>query len=201
VLQIQDAAAAIRAGRIVVVPTDTVYGLACDPANPDAVEAVYAVKGRPAPLELNLLAADASQLRDLVEMGTTARRLAARFWPGPLAMVCPLGERRLAIPRSGGSLMVRVPGHDLLRRLLEMTGPIASTSANRHGQPPALNAEEAERLIGAGCAGVVDGGPGGGLASTIIDLISMPPRVLREGPIPEVALRLHLEGAAQRETS
>jgi L-threonylcarbamoyladenylate synthase len=201
VLEVQEAAAAIRAGRVVVIPTDTVYGLACDPANPDAVEAVFAMKGRPAHLELNLLAADASQLRDLVEMAGAARSLAARFWPGPLAIVCPLGPRRLAIPRSGESLMVRVPDHALLRGLLRATGPLASTSANRHGQPPAVTAAEAERLIGADCAGVVEGGPGAGRASTIIDLTSMPPRVLREGPIPEVALLPHLEGAVQRESS
>ncbi len=198
-LQVAEAADAIRAGRVVVIPTDTVYGLACDPANPGAVEAVYVVKGRPARLELNLLAADASQLQELVAMGPAARSLAERFWPGPLAIVCPVGPRRLAIPRSGESLMVRVPDHGVLRALLAMTGPVASTSANRHGQAPATTAAEAERLIGADCAGVVDGGPGCGLASTIIDMTSTPPRVLREGPIPEVALRPHLEGAAQRE--
>lgn len=198
-LEIQEAAAAIRAGGVVVIPTDTVYGLACDPADPAAVEAVYAIKGRPAHLELNLLASDVSQLQELVEMGAPARALATRFWPGPLAIVCPVGRRRLAIPRFGESLMVRVPDHPVLRRLLALTGPLASTSANRHGQAPPTTAAQVARRIGAGCAGVIDGGPGGGLASTIIDLTSMPPRVLRQGPIPEVALRRHLEGAAKRE--
>jgi L-threonylcarbamoyladenylate synthase len=195
VISFAAAVAAVRAGRVVVIPTDTVYGLACDPANPDAVEAVYALKGRPPHLELNLLAADASQLEGLVEMGAGARSLAGAFWPGPLAMVCPLGGRRLAIPRAGTSLMVRVPGHDLLRRLLRVTGPVASTSANLHGDPPAATAAAAE-LLGARCGGVLEGGPSGGVASTIIDLTSTPPRVLREGPIPPIALTAHLDGGA-----
>jgi L-threonylcarbamoyladenylate synthase len=192
VIGLEEAAEAIRAGRVVVVPTDTVYGLACDPANPEAVEAVYVVKDRPAHLELNLLAADISQLDDVVVMDGGARSLAARFWPGALAMVCPVGRRRLAIPRRGAALMVRVPAHDLLRRLLRLAGPVASTSANPHGRPPALTAAEAERLVGDRCAGVLDGGPGAGRASTIIDLTSTFPRVLRVGPIPASVLAPHL---------
>jgi tRNA A37 threonylcarbamoyladenosine synthetase subunit TsaC/SUA5/YrdC len=89
--------------------------------------------------------------------------------------------------------MVRVPGHALLRSLLEGTGPVASTSANRHGRPPAATAEEALDLAG-DVAGILDGGPSTGMASTIIDLTSRPPRVLRGGPIHEAALRPHLDG-------
>ncbi|MGA9113092.1 MAG: L-threonylcarbamoyladenylate synthase, partial [Candidatus Dormiibacterota bacterium] len=114
-MTIDEAVAAIRAGEVVVVPTDTVYGLAGDPSNPAAVERVYIIKGRPPRLELNLLAASISQLDGLVEMDPVARALAGAFWPGPLSLVCPVGTRRLAIPRGGGTLMVRVPGHDLLR--------------------------------------------------------------------------------------
>ena len=183
------AVAAIRAGEVVVIPTDTVYGLAGDPSNPEAVERIYAIKGRPPHLELNLLASDISQLDGLVEMDGVARSLAAAFWPGPLSLVCPVGSLRLAIPRSGTTLMVRVPGHALLRSLLEETGPVASTSANRHGIPPAATAGAAEADMGGEVAGAVDGGPSTGMASTIIDLSSRPPRVLREGPIPPIALR------------
>ena len=193
-ISIDQAAAAIRAGRVVVVPTDTVYGLACDPANPGAVERIYAAKGRPPQLELNLLAADIAQLEGLVEMGETARALASAFWPGPLSLVCPAGERRLAIPRLGTTLMVRVPGHPLLLRLLEVAGPVASTSANRHGEPPALTAAQAEHLLGPGFGGILDGGPGAGMASTIIDVSSRPPRLLREGPVEPNALRPYIGG-------
>ncbi len=194
-MTIDDAIAAIRAGQVVVVPTDTVYGLAGDPSNPAAVERIYVIKGRPPGLELNLLAASITQLDGLVEMDPAARALAGAFWPGPLSMVCPVGRRRLAIPRSGGTLMVRVPGHDLLRGLLAATGPIASTSANRHGAPPAATAPAAELALGGDVAGVVDGGPSNGMASTIIDLSSTPPRLLREGPIASIALRPYIGGA------
>ena len=188
-ISVEAAVAAIRAGEVVVIPTDTVYGLAGDPSNSEAVERIYAIKGRPPHLELNLLASDISQLDGLVEMDGVARSLAAAFWPGPLSLVCPVGSRRLAIPRSGTTLMVRVPGHALLRSLLEETGPVASTSANRHGIPPAATVGAAEADLGGEVAGAVDGGPSTGMASTIIDLSSRPPRVLREGPIPPIALR------------
>ena len=194
-MTIDDAIAAIRAGEVVVVPTDTVYGLAGDPSNPAAVERIYIIKGRPPRLELNLLAASISQLDGLVEMDSVARALAGAFWPGPLSLVCPLGIRRLAIPRSGGSLMVRVPAHDLLRGMLAATGPVASTSANRHGAPPAGSAPAAELALGEDVAGVVDGGPSTGVASTIIDLSSRPPCLLREGPIASIALRPYIGGA------
>ena len=193
-MTINDAIAAIRAGEVVVIPTDTVYGLAGDPSNPAAVERVYIIKGRPPRLELNLLAASISQLDGLVEMDSVARALAGAFWPGPLSLVCPLGTRRLAIPRSGGSLMVRVPAHDLLRGMLAATGPVASTSANRHGAPPAGSAPAAELALGEDVAGVVDGGPSIGMASTIIDLSLRPPRLLREGPIASIALRPYIGG-------
>jgi L-threonylcarbamoyladenylate synthase len=199
-MTIDEAIAAIRAGEVVVVPTDTVYGLAGDPSNPGAVERIYTIKGRPPHLELNLLAASISQLDGLVEMDTVSRALADAFWPGPLAMICAVGRRRLAIPRGGGTLMVRVPGHDLLRGLLAATGPVASTSANRHGAPPASSARAAELAMGGEVAGVVDGGPCIGMASTIIDLSSRPPRLLREGPIASIALRPYIGGTtpAQR---
>jgi tRNA threonylcarbamoyl adenosine modification protein (Sua5/YciO/YrdC/YwlC family) len=189
VITVEAAVAAIRAGEVVVIPTDTVYGLAGDPSNSEAVERIYAIKGRPPQLELSLLASDISQLDGLVEMDGMARSLAAAFWPGPLSLVCPVGPRRLGIPRSGTTLMVRVPGHALLRSLLVETGPVASTSANRHGMPPAATAGAAESDLGGDVAGAIDGGPSTGMASTIIDLSSRPPRVLREGPIPPIALR------------
>jgi L-threonylcarbamoyladenylate synthase len=189
VITLEEAVAAVRAGEVVAVPTDTVYGLAGDPANPAAVERIYAIKGRPPHLELNLLAADISQLDTLVAMDGVARSLAAAFWPGPLSLVCPVGSRRLAVPRQGTTLMVRVPDHALLRRLLAQTGPVASTSANRHGLPAAATAAQAEADLGGDVAGTLEGGPSSGMASTIIDLSSRPPRVLREGPITLIALR------------
>ena len=174
--------AALGRGEVVAAATDTVFGLLCDPANPEAVARVYALKDRPAGLELTLLAADRDDLEGLVRWTPLAERLARDHWPGALSIVLPVGERRLAIPRSGATLSVRVPGDEGLRRLLGASGPLASTSANRHGEPPAVDAAAVRRVFGAQVGAVRDGRPAG-VASTIIDCSVTPPRLLRAGPI------------------
>ncbi|HEY2705353.1 MAG TPA: L-threonylcarbamoyladenylate synthase [Candidatus Dormibacteraeota bacterium] len=187
--------AALDAGGVVGVPTDTVYGIACRPDDAAALARVYAVKRRPPEMAVGLLAASAGQLEPLVEMPATARRLAAAFWPGGLSLVlAAIAGGGLAVPCPGGTLMVRVPGHPLLRELLRRTGPLAVTSANRHGEPACTTAAEvAERLAGELDA-LLDGGPGDGRGSTIIDLTEDPPRVLRTGPVSFDQLRPHLGG-------
>jgi len=185
---VDSVAAAVAAGEVVGIATDTVYGLACDPGNPAAVERIYTMKQRPSGLELTLLAAALEDLEDAVRLDATARRLAARYWPGPLSIVAPLATRRLAIPRQGTTLSTRVPGHPLLLELLRRTGPLASTSANLHGHPAAVAAAEVAAAFGDAVAAVLAGGPAGGMASTIIDCSRTPLRVLREGPISEAEL-------------
>ena len=185
---LDDVAVALAAGEVVVIPTDTVYGLACDPSNAAAVDRIYAIKQRPAGLELTLLAATIAEVQAAVELDAVARRLAARFWPGPLSIVAPVGSRRLAIPRQGATLSTRIPDHSLLLDLLTRTGPLATTSANRHGAPAAIDAAGARAALGDAVAIVLDGGPAGGLASTIIDCSRTPPEVVREGPIPAAEL-------------
>lgn len=177
-------AAGIAAGEVVAVATDTVYGLACDPANAAAVERIYAIKRRPPGLELTLLAASLDDVETTVELDAAARRLAERYWPGALSIIAPVRAGRLAIPRAGTTLSTRVPGHGLLLELLRRTGPLASTSANRHGEPAASDAAGVIATLGDEVAAVLDGGAAGGMASTIIDCSRTPPRVLREGPIP-----------------
>jgi tRNA threonylcarbamoyl adenosine modification protein (Sua5/YciO/YrdC/YwlC family) len=191
---LDDAVAALGRGEVVAVATDTVYGLVCDPANAEAVDRVFAIKRRPADLELTLLAAAATDLEDLVGWNDAARGLATAFWPGPLSLVLPRGVRRLAIPRHGGTLSVRVPGHAAITDLLRRSGPLASTSANRHGAPPALSAAAVRRAFGAEVAAVVEGGRPGGMASTIIDCSVTPPRILRDGPIDSRRLRGLVQG-------
>jgi L-threonylcarbamoyladenylate synthase len=186
---------ALDAGGVVGVPTDTVYGIACRPDDAAALARVYTVKRRPPEMAVGLLAASAEQLEPLVTMPATARRLAAAFWPGGLSLVLPAAPGSgLAVPRPGGTLMVRVPGHPLLRELLRRTGPLAVTSANRHGEPACTTAAEvAERLAGELDA-LLDGGPGDGRGSTIIDCSEDPPRVLRTGPVSFDQLRPYLGG-------
>lgn len=188
------ALAALGAGEVIAAATDTVYGLLCDPADPDAVDRVYALKRRPAALELTLLAAGIPDLEGLVRWTAPAVRLAAEFWPGPLSVVLPIAGRRLAIPRRGSTLSVRVPGHDALRELLRRSGPLASTSANRHGSGAATSAAQVRDEFGDEVAVVIAGGRPGGVASTIIDCSVTPPRVLRDGPIDSGRLQRFAQG-------
>ena len=181
---LEEAAHAVMSGGVIAIPTDTVYGLACDPSNLAAVGRIFAIKRRPAALELSLLAASKADLERMVEFSSYASELAERYWPGPLSLVLPASrDAALAVPRGGTTLMVRVPDHEVLLNLLRLTGPLASTSANRHGAAPAVSAAEVEAALGSEVALVVDGGRGGGRASTIIDCAASPPRLLREGPI------------------
>ena len=191
---LESALAALKRGDVIAVATDTVYGLACDPADGAAVERVFAIKRRPAGLELILLAGGAGDLDGLVAWNPAARRLASAFWPGPLSLVLPVGEHRLAVPRHGDTISVRVPDHVLLRELLSRSGPLASTSANRHGDPPATSLESLRREFGAEIGAVLAGGRPRGIASTIIDCSVTPPRVLRDGPIDSRRLREFVQG-------
>lgn len=181
------AVAALARGEVVAAGTDTVMGLLCDPRDPAAVERVYELKRRPAGLELILLAARAADLEEVVAWSPLSRRLAAAHWPGPLTVVLPVAAAALAIPRSGSTLGVRVPRHNALRQLLARTGPLASTSANRHGEPPARNAAEVRAAWAHAVLVVLEGG-GSGRPSTVVDCCSEDLRILRQGAIDEAAL-------------
>ncbi|MBV8444523.1 MAG: threonylcarbamoyl-AMP synthase, partial [Candidatus Dormibacteraeota bacterium] len=180
---VDEVADAIRSGGVVAVPTDTVYGLACHPANAAAVQRIYDIKRRPAGLELTLLAASLDEVAGAVRLEGPAAALAARHWPGALSIVAATRPSDLEIPRTGSTLSTRIPDHAVLLQLLRLTGPLATTSANRHGEAPATTASEAVQLLGAELDAVLDGGAAGGLPSTIIDCSVTPPRVLREGPV------------------
>jgi L-threonylcarbamoyladenylate synthase len=194
-VSLDDAVLAIEGGGVIAIPTDTVYGLACDPANTAAVSRIYAIKRRPDRLELTLLAASIADVEDDVDLTPAARTLAAAYWPGALSIVSTLRAHRWAIPREGTTLSVRVPNHPVALELLRRTGPLATTSANRHGEPTAETASEVAAALGAEIDTVLDGGPSAGLASTIIDCTTTTPRVLRDGPISAGALFSLLGGS------
>ncbi len=172
---VSPAAAAVKKGGIIVIPTETVYGLCGDGGRADVVKRIYAIKGRAENKPLTRLAADWGDL-DEVGWRPEARRVAEKFWPGPLTLVLPL--------RDGGAQGFRFPDHALTRAIVrEAQVRFVATSANRSGEPPAVDGEEAERIFGGVVDLILDGGKVGGAASTVLDLSVTPPRLLREGPV------------------
>ena len=194
-----EAVARMRAGEIVALPTDTVYGIAADLALPDAIERLFAAKRRPPDKAVALLLADAAQAEVLGIVGPAARVLAARFWPGGLTLVVPRRpEARLPDVLAAGAPTVglRVPDHPAPRALAAALGPLPTTSANLSGQTDARDAAEVAATLGGAVALVIDGGPiRGGPGSTVVDCTLERPRVLRSGAIPPARIAAELEAA------
>lgn len=187
-----EAAAALRAGQLVILPTDTVYGLACRADLEEAVARVYAVKGRDADKALPILLPGVQDLqRVCLSCDETLRLLARAFWPGALTLVVPKAPAIPALVTGHKpSVAVRVPASDITRRVLEQAGAlVAVTSANTSGEPPAVAVGELPPALLTQVDLVLDGGPcPGGQASTLLDLTQDPPRVLRAGPISRAQL-------------
>jgi L-threonylcarbamoyladenylate synthase len=182
-------------GGVLAIPTESSYGLAADPWNPEGIARVYRLKGREGGKALPLVAADLGQIAALgadpdgPELARLAR-VAGRIWPGPLTVVLPVsGELPAAAP--DGTVAVRIPAHVGLRTLLaELGRPLTATSANRSGEPPVLDPEVAARLLAGADAAVVDGGRlPGGPPSTVVRLVPGGVEVLREGAVPAAEAR------------
>jgi tRNA threonylcarbamoyl adenosine modification protein (Sua5/YciO/YrdC/YwlC family) len=175
---------ALAAGKVVAVPTDTVYGLAVDPRLAGAVDRVFALKQRPEQFQLPVLIADPARLVDLAEATAAAERLISRYWPGPLTLVLPR-RSGIAFDLGGDSATIglRCPANSLLRELLRSTGPLAVTSANRHGEAPLRTADEVRGHFGAAVTAVLDGGRCDGRPSTVISLTGAGVKCLREGAL------------------
>ncbi len=169
-------------GGVVVIPTETFYGLGACPRVSGGVDRVFGLKARPRGMPLPVLCADWAQVESLVEVPPAYRVRLSRSWPGPLTVVLPLLEPVAAAP--GGTLAVRIPGHDLLRSLLYLVGPLTGTSANRHGAAPSTEAPTAAGSLEGEPDVVLDSGTlPGGLPSTLVDLTGPEPRVLRTGSV------------------
>jgi L-threonylcarbamoyladenylate synthase len=184
---IEEAAKWILAGRIVAIPTDTLYGLAVDPFHADAAEQLFIVKGRSVQQAIPLVAADTSQVEStLAPLTGAAARLAERYWPGPLTLVvaAPVG---LAARVTGGTgtVGVRVPNHDVARAIARSSGrPVTATSANISGQPATNDPDVVEKTLGDRIELLIDSGrTAGGAPSTIVDVTSASPRLVRAGAI------------------
>ncbi len=180
------AAEAVRRGEVIVLPTDTVYGVGADAFDRAAVRALLDAKGRGRDMPPPVLVANPRVLDGLAtDVPRYARDLIDAFWPGGLTIVCraqptldwDLGD-------TGGTVAVRMPLHRTALAVLDRTGPMAVTSANRTGQPAALTCDEAEEQLGEAISLYLDGGPvTGGVASSIVDATGAWPRLLRVGAI------------------
>ena len=184
---LDEAARIIRAGGIVAVPTDTLYGLAVDPFSDAAVARVFAVKGRAAERGLPLIAADADQITStLGALPPIARALADVFWPGPLTLLLD-APATLAAEVSGGTgrVGVRVPAHDVARAICRACASVVTaTSANVSGEPAVNDPDEVERTLGPRIDALIDAGQThGGPPSTIVDVTGSTPRLVRLGAV------------------
>ena len=197
------AAAAIRNGGLVAMPTETVYGLAADATNPDAVARIFGIKGRPVDHPLIVHLADAGQLDDwAANVPDTARVLAEAAWPGPLTIIVPRSESVLDEVTGGRDTVgLRVPAHPMARQLLELAGVgLAAPSANRFGTVSPTTADHVRHdlgeLLDPDRDVILDGGPCPiGVESTIVDCVASPPQILRAGGISVEDVRRLLSGA------
>lgn len=180
------AARAARAGRLVVLPTDTVYGLGCDAFSHEGVRALLAAKNRGPDMPVPVLIGSWQTLDGLVlSVPRAARLLVEAFWPGGLSLVLPHAPSLgWDLGRTKGTVMLRMPLHPVAIELLREVGPMAVSSANISGRPPASSADEAVAQLGDAVTVYLDGGPSGAsVASTVVDLTGSEPRVLREGAV------------------
>ena len=181
------AAALLDSGGLTAFPTDTVYGIGCRAGNAEALARIFAAKRRPAEKQVPILASSLEQAAALgYRVDDRVRRLAARWWPGPLTIVLRVEHGGDATPSLAVTQAFRVPDHRVALSLIERSGPLATSSANRSGEPETYDADDVlvafadDDLLDA----VMDGGRvPGGVASTVVDLSEAQPRLVREGPI------------------
>ena len=186
--EIIELARALEKGAVVALPTDTVYGLATGARCEDSILRIYQLKNRPANNPLQLLAGSTEQARQIAQFSPDAEKLAKRFWPGALTMVLPPLAEGQALTRGFAGLGIRVPGNKFLQILLkEMSGVLACTSANVHGQKSITQEEVLMDAFNGQVDYIIKAGTLSPAASSVVDLTGSP-RLLREEAIPRMAL-------------
>ena len=195
--RLAEAARLIRAGELVAFPTETVYGLGGDATNERAVARIFEAKGRPQFNPLITHVPGAAEAKALVRWSNLAERLAARFWPGPLTLVLPrAADSPIALLVTAGldSVAIRAPDHPLAQALLRAAGkPIAAPSANRSGAVSPTRADHVAESLGDRVPLILDGGPCAvGVESTVLDLTTSPPTLLRPGGVTREAIEAEI---------
>jgi len=192
------AASLLADGGLVAIPTETVYGLAANALDADAVERIFTAKGRPATNPLIVHVSDTRMARSLAgAWPTAAERITAALWPGPVTVIVPRGPSVPdAVTAGGPTVAVRCPEHRLARRLIEKAGlPLAAPSANRSTHLSPTTAGHVLEGLGGRVDLILDGGPcGRGIESTVVDCTVDPPRILRPGPVSRTALEAAVGG-------
>jgi tRNA threonylcarbamoyl adenosine modification protein (Sua5/YciO/YrdC/YwlC family) len=189
---LEAAAHAAASGNLVVMPTDTVYGIGADAFNAAAVRALLAAKGRGPDMPVPVLVGSWTTIEGLVmAVPPVARTLVEAFWPGGLSLVIEHAPSlQWDLGDANGTVMVRMPLHPVAIDLLRLVGPMAVSSANKSGNPPATTAADARAQLGEQVSVYLDGGPSPiGVASTVVDITGDIPRVLRVGAVPLDRLR------------
>ena len=203
-LDYDEIVALLLGGGIIGFPTDTAYGLGCDPFNEGAVDRLFRLKGRPETKPILLVINSLAMAESISQPSEMFHAVATRFWPGPLTVVV---EAKLAVPVSvtagTGTIGLRWPVAPIATSLLKRFGkPITATSANRTGQPSAITADEIRSQLGEGLDAIVDDGSlpvrGG---STLLDITADPPLLLREGPISYETLQTFFNGRIRRQVA
>ena len=181
----------LQGGGLVAFPTDTVYGLGALVQIPECIQTLYSVKGREATKAIPLLLSNPDEMEQVaLVISPMARRLAERFWPGPLTLVVPKHPSLPVELSSLSTVGVRMPNHPVALALLRVTGPLAVSSANRSGEASTVTAHEVVEHLGGRIALVLDGGrTPGGMSSTVVDCTGDTPVILRQGPISIVELQ------------
>lgn len=203
---VAQAGALLRRGALVVLPTDTVYGLAADATRDDAVARVFRAKGRPPDKPLIALVATREMAAACADFPASARALADAFWPGPLTLVLPRAAGSPLSPllaRGARGVSLRVPANETARALVHAAGrPLTAPSANRSGAPSPRTARQAAAVLGGAVALVIDGGPASARGeSTLVEMTGQRPRLLRAGAVALAAIERivgPLDGVSRR---
>lgn len=189
-LAISECVKSISVGGIIIFPTDTVYGVGCSAFKPKSINKIFQIKGRDFSKALPILVGNLEQINLVAEkLDRRSELLIKTFWPGPLTIILP---KHASLPPNLSpyeTVGIRMPNHSWLLELLNLTGPLAATSANPSGSPEAKNVEEAVKTMDGKIDFIIDGGQSGAnLPSTVIDCQSAEIKILREGPISKAAI-------------